>query len=77
MPDVDASALLVTGSGRVRDDTDFVFYDQPGHLSSDGVVGRVVERMAAVPQLDHRRPLGRRPPPAVLGAGRMWGHSPR
>jgi len=33
VPDVDASALLVTGSGRVRDDTDFVFYNQPGHPS--------------------------------------------
>src|SRR5690349_22877851 len=33
VPDVDASALLVTDAGRVRDDTDFVFYNQPGHPS--------------------------------------------
>ncbi|MCO1656830.1 VWA domain-containing protein [Pseudonocardia humida] len=33
VPDVDASALLVTAAGRVRDDTDFVFYNQPGHPS--------------------------------------------
>ncbi|WP_214408145.1 VWA domain-containing protein [Pseudonocardia lacus] len=32
-PDVDASALLVTDAGKVRDDTDFVFYNQPGHPS--------------------------------------------
>ncbi|MER6115927.1 VWA domain-containing protein [Streptomyces sp. NPDC001743] len=33
VPDVDASALLVTGSGRVRSDDDFVFYNQPRHAS--------------------------------------------
>ncbi|MGK5533365.1 TerD family protein, partial [Streptomyces sp. URMC 129] len=31
-PDVDASALLLTG-GRVRSDADFVFYNQPRHAS--------------------------------------------
>ncbi|MFG2136495.1 TerD family protein [Streptomyces sp. NPDC048650] len=31
-PDVDASALLLV-SGRVRDDADFVFYNQPAHAS--------------------------------------------
>jgi stress response protein SCP2 len=31
--DADASALLLTGAGRVRDDTDFVFYNQPEHAS--------------------------------------------
>ncbi|MEU3461031.1 VWA domain-containing protein [Streptomyces sp. NPDC006733] len=31
VPDVDASALLLTGSGRVRSDADFVFYNQPEH----------------------------------------------
>lgn len=31
-PDVDASALLLT-SGKVRDDADFVFYNQPAHAS--------------------------------------------
>ncbi|WP_371578889.1 VWA domain-containing protein [Streptomyces sp. NBC_01314] len=33
-PDVDASALLLTGVGRVRDDGDFVFYNQPQHASN-------------------------------------------
>ena len=28
-PDVDASALLLAGSGKVRSDADFVFYNQP------------------------------------------------
>ncbi|MFE4807906.1 TerD family protein, partial [Streptomyces nigrescens] len=31
-PDVDASALLLV-SGKVRDDADFVFYNQPAHAS--------------------------------------------
>ncbi len=34
MPDVDASALLLTAAGRVRDEGDFVFYNQPRHASS-------------------------------------------
>ncbi|MFG3138922.1 VWA domain-containing protein [Streptomyces sp. NPDC048211] len=33
VPDVDASALLLTSSGRVRSDGDFVFYNQPQHAS--------------------------------------------
>ncbi|WP_351224992.1 TerD family protein [Streptomyces sp. NPDC002133] len=34
VPDVDASALLLdTGSGKVRSDADFVFYNQPEHAS--------------------------------------------
>ena len=33
VPDVDASALLVTGTGKVRSDADFVFYNQPRHAS--------------------------------------------
>ncbi|MFE7134747.1 TerD family protein [Streptomyces sp. NPDC057638] len=34
VPDVDASALLLaTGSGKVRSDADFVFYNQPSHAS--------------------------------------------
>ncbi|WBB57983.1 VWA domain-containing protein [Streptomyces sp. WMMC500] len=33
VPDVDASALLLTAAGRVRDDGDFVFYNQPQHTS--------------------------------------------
>ncbi|MFD0023957.1 TerD family protein [Streptomyces sp. NPDC058382] len=32
-PDVDASALLLLASGKVRSDADFVFYNQPGHAS--------------------------------------------
>ncbi|WP_433548830.1 TerD family protein [Streptomyces sp. CA-294286] len=32
VPEVDASALLLTG-GRVRSDADFVFYNQPAHAS--------------------------------------------
>ncbi|MHA6784687.1 VWA domain-containing protein [Pseudonocardia saturnea] len=30
-PDIDASALLVTDRGKVRDDSDFVFYNAPVH----------------------------------------------
>ncbi len=33
IPDVDVSALLLTEQGRVRDDADFVFYNQPRHAS--------------------------------------------
>lgn len=33
VPDVDASALLLTEVGRVRDDGDFVFYNAPRHVS--------------------------------------------
>ncbi|TDC62231.1 TerD family protein, partial [Actinomadura sp. GC306] len=33
VPDADASALLLTESGRVRSDDDFVFYNQPAHGS--------------------------------------------
>ncbi|WP_049660105.1 TerD family protein, partial [Kitasatospora sp. MY 5-36] len=32
-PDVDASALLLGASGKVRSDADFVFYNQPRHPS--------------------------------------------
>ncbi|MFC0042124.1 TerD family protein [Actinomadura rayongensis] len=32
-PDADASALLLAADGRVRNDDDFVFYNQPGHPS--------------------------------------------
>ncbi|WP_329563950.1 TerD family protein [Kitasatospora sp. NBC_01266] len=32
-PDVDASALLLGANGKVRSDTDFVFYNQPRHPS--------------------------------------------
>ncbi|MFI6288299.1 TerD family protein [Streptomyces sp. NPDC051018] len=34
VPDVDASALLIDdGSGKVRSDADFIFYNQPSHAS--------------------------------------------
>ncbi len=33
-PDADASALLLRADGRVRDDGDFVFYNQPQHAST-------------------------------------------
>ncbi len=33
VPDLDVSALLLTDAGRVRDDDDFVFYNQPRHGS--------------------------------------------
>jgi stress response protein SCP2 len=33
VPDVDASALLLSRDGRVRSDEDFVFYNQPRHPS--------------------------------------------
>ncbi|WP_164384046.1 VWA domain-containing protein [Streptomyces sp. OM5714] len=33
VPEVDASALLLTSDGRVRDDGDFVFYNQPRHTT--------------------------------------------
>ncbi|MFF1646613.1 VWA domain-containing protein [Streptomyces sp. NPDC058240] len=42
VPDVDASALLLTGGGRVRSDEDFVFYNQPRHAS--GAVSHVGKR---------------------------------
>ncbi|MGW6206135.1 VWA domain-containing protein [Streptomyces sp. NPDC055089] len=45
VPDVDASALLLTGSGRVRSDDDFVFYNQPRHAS--GAVRHLGKRAGA------------------------------
>lgn len=42
VPDVDASALLIGPSGRVRSDEDFVFYNQPRHPS--GFVRRLPKR---------------------------------
>ncbi|MBD0734170.1 VWA domain-containing protein [Streptomyces sp. CBMA29] len=45
-PDADASALLLAGGGKVRDDADFVFYNQPGHAS--GAVRHAGKRQAAV-----------------------------
>ncbi|WP_309059440.1 VWA domain-containing protein [Streptomyces sp.] len=45
VPDIDASALLLTEAGRVRDDGDFVFYNQPRHAS--GAVTHQGKRSAA------------------------------
>ncbi|MYR97856.1 MULTISPECIES: TerD family protein [unclassified Streptomyces] len=45
VPDVDASALLLGSSGRVRSDEDFVFYNQPRHPS--GLVRRLPKRSVA------------------------------
>ncbi|MFJ8848799.1 VWA domain-containing protein [Streptomyces sp. NPDC102437] len=42
VPDVDASALLLTRGGRVRSDDDFVFYNQPQHPS--GAVSHLGKR---------------------------------
>ncbi|MFH0175167.1 VWA domain-containing protein [Streptomyces cacaoi] len=44
-PDIDASALLLAQDGRVRDDGDFVFYNQPLHAS--GAVRHVGKRSEA------------------------------
>ncbi|MER5207951.1 TerD family protein [Streptomyces sp. NPDC002825] len=45
VPDVDASALLLGPSGRVRSDEDFVFYNQPRHPS--GLVRRLPKKRDA------------------------------
>ncbi|MET9150774.1 VWA domain-containing protein [Streptomyces griseoflavus] len=45
VPDIDASALLLTEAGRVRDDGDFVFYNQSRHAS--GAVTHLGKRSAA------------------------------
>ncbi|MFJ5273581.1 VWA domain-containing protein [Streptomyces sp. NPDC088358] len=44
-PDADASALLLGADGRVRDDGDFVFYNQPRHVS--GAVRHLGKRQDA------------------------------
>ncbi|MFM9632954.1 MULTISPECIES: VWA domain-containing protein [Streptomyces] len=44
-PDVDVSALLLTAAGKVRDDADLVFYNQPRHAS--GAVTHLGKRTAA------------------------------
>ncbi|MGW2224961.1 TerD family protein [Streptomyces formicae] len=45
VPDVDASALLLGGEGRVRSDEDFVFYNQPRHPA--GKVWRLGKKRVA------------------------------
>ena len=56
VPDVDASALLLQESGRVLDDGDFVFYNQPQHasgavrhLGKQGTADAVDVQFAALP----------------------------
>ncbi|MFD5426216.1 TerD family protein [Streptomyces sp. NPDC127084] len=51
VPDVDASALLLAGSGKVRSDADFVFYNQPGHAS--GAVRHEGKRTQGTVVTDH------------------------
>ena len=50
-PDLDASALLLAANGKVRDDDDFVFYNQPRsregsvtHQGKAGTAGRAARR---------------------------------
>ncbi|MFE1322033.1 TerD family protein [Kitasatospora phosalacinea] len=50
IPDVDASALLLTELGKVRDDSDFVFYNQPRHPS--GLVRHLPKQVADGAVLD-------------------------
>ncbi|MQY11691.1 hypothetical protein SRB5_18100 [Streptomyces sp. RB5] len=50
VPDVDASALLLLSSGRVRSDADFVFYNQPAH--SSGAVRHEGKRTGGAQSLD-------------------------
>ena len=49
-PDADASALLLGADGRVRDDGDFVFYNQPQHAS--GAVRHLGKRREAAGTTD-------------------------
>ncbi|MFD0331234.1 TerD family protein [Streptacidiphilus monticola] len=54
---MDVSALLLTASGRVRSDDDFVFYNQPVHAASAGAVRQdgnavTVELPRVEPQID-------------------------
>ncbi|MFD9720875.1 TerD family protein [Streptomyces sp. NPDC059076] len=51
VPDVDASALLLdSGSGKVRSDADFVFYNQPTHAS--GAVRHEGKQSGSDPVID-------------------------
>jgi stress response protein SCP2 len=49
-PDVDASALLLDASGRVRSDADFVFYNAPTHAS--GAVAHAGKQASGGPATD-------------------------
>ncbi|MFI8305574.1 VWA domain-containing protein [Streptomyces sp. NPDC085927] len=63
VPDIDGSALLLTEGGRVRDDGDFVFYNQPRHTS--GAVTHLGKRSAAGAATDTVEVDLRRLEPAV------------
>lgn len=50
VPDVDASSLLLGADGKVRNDADFVFYNQPRHAS--GAVSHLGKQTGGNPQVD-------------------------
>src|SRR4051794_3462139 len=50
VPDVDASTLLLATDGKVRNDADFVFYNQPRHAS--GAVTHLGKESAGAPLVD-------------------------
>ncbi|MFE2870886.1 VWA domain-containing protein [Embleya sp. NPDC059259] len=65
VPDIDASALLLTDAGTVRGDADFVFYNHPRHPSgalahlgrtktADGITDTLVVELALVEEAIHR-----------------------
>jgi len=53
VPDVDASTLLLATDGKVRNDADFVFYNQPRHAS--GAVTHLGKETGGGPQADAMR----------------------
>jgi stress response protein SCP2 len=53
VPDVDASILLLAASGKVRNDADFVFYNQPRHAS--GAVTYLGKESGGGPRVDAMR----------------------
>ncbi|GCD95989.1 VWA domain-containing protein [Embleya hyalina] len=65
VPDIDASALLLTDTGQVRTDADFVFYNQPRHPSgavthlgreqtSEGITDTLTMNLALMEEGVHR-----------------------
>ncbi len=63
VPDVDVSALLLSGSGKVRSDDDFVFFNQPSHVS-----GAVVHTGKPRPGERHSHSRHFPPPPQTSTA---------
>jgi tellurite resistance protein TerA len=53
VPDVDASSLLLAADGKVRNDADFVFYNQPQHAS--GAVTHLGKEAGGGPRVDAMR----------------------